>query len=359
MSVKSQILINAYALKNVFSGIGTFTDQLFNSILTNNRAQKYDFTFYISPKSRNYFGKNYPYIDASRMHQYWNPFKEKYDLVHFTDQFFKRLEPRKFTAKTMVTVHDLNFMHEPGKNSAKRAKYLKKVTNHLLHVDKIVAISNYVKEDILRYVAVSPEKIVVIHNGANCPALPSLEFRPDYFPQKPFLFSIGTINPKKNWHVILPLLKYYEGDYILAGEPSESYVASMQMLAKQYGVENKLKIIPPISNESKNWYYHHCEAFMFPSLAEGFGLPVIEAMNCGKPVFISNKTSLPEIGGEVAFTFDDFDEETMLSVFQRGMDTYYADRHHYIDIAQQHASQFSWEACAQQYIDVYESLLTK
>ena len=65
----------------------------------------------------------------------------------------------------------------------------------------------------MRYVAVSPEKIVVIHNGANCPALPSLEFRPDYFPQKPFLFSIGTINPKKNWHVILPLLKYYEGVY--------------------------------------------------------------------------------------------------------------------------------------------------
>jgi glycosyltransferase involved in cell wall biosynthesis len=92
--------------------------------------------------------------------------------------------------------------------------------------------------------------------------------------------------------------------------------------AKKFGVEDRVKLIGPATEEEKYWYYKNCEAFLFPSYAEGFGLPVIEAMYHGKPVFISDKTSLPEVGGDAAYYFRNFEPEYMQEVFKEGMRDY-------------------------------------
>jgi glycosyltransferase involved in cell wall biosynthesis len=109
-----------------------------------------------------------------------------------------------------------------------------------------------------------------------------------------------------------------------------------------------------VTEEDKYWYYKNCTAFTFPSLAEGFGLPVVEAMYFGKPLFLSSHTCLPEIGGDLAYYFDrDFDPEDMRAVFENGMNRYNQE----LGIRlRQRACDFSWEKCAASYLKIYREL---
>jgi glycosyltransferase involved in cell wall biosynthesis len=116
-----------------------------------------------------------------------------------------------------------------------------------------------------------------------------------------------------------------------------------------------VKLLGPVSAENKYWYLKNCSAFLFPSLAEGFGIPPIEAMHFGKPVFLSTKTSLPEIGGQYAYYFDDFNPENMCKVFDAGMKHYSQTNPKSLII--RHADQFNWEKSAKAYRKVYESVL--
>ena len=125
--------------------------------------------------------------------------------------------------------------------------------------------------------------------------------------------------------------------------------------AQKFGVADRVKITGPISEEDKAWYYKNCEAFVFPSIAEGFGLPVIEAMHFGKPVFLSTHTSLPEIGGDAAFYFENFEPETMQNAFAKGMETFKTNNMQQKVIA--HAMQFDWQETARQYLKLYDECL--
>ena len=122
------------------------------------------------------------------------------------------------------------------------------------------------------------------------------------------------------------------------------------------GVETQVKIIGTISEEEKQWYYTNCKAFLFPSLSEGFGLPVIEAMRYGKPVFCSNLTSLPEIGGKESYFFRSFSPEDMLAVFQKGMIDYELDLTKKDRIIAW-SKKFTWEQTAKEYEEVYSAAL--
>ena len=94
--------------------------------------------------------------------------------------------------------------------------------------------------------------------------------------------------------------------------------------------------------------------FVFPSLSEGFGLPLVEAMHFGKPVFISNATSLPEIGGDAAYIFPDFDPANMQAVFAEGMKDFKENNREEKVMAR--AALFNWDEAAQTYLNIYQQL---
>jgi glycosyltransferase involved in cell wall biosynthesis len=122
-----------------------------------------------------------------------------------------------------------------------------------------------------------------------------------------------------------------------------------------HGVADRVKIIGPIDDENKYWYLRNCAAFVFPSIAEGFGIPVIEAMHYGKPVFLSDKTSLPEVGGKLAYYFENFEQAHMQEVFRKGMSHY--ETYQPAAAIKKHADSFRWEDIAGQYLDIYRSLI--
>ena len=98
-----------------------------------------------------------------------------------------------------------------------------------------------------------------------------------------------------------------------------SYAKDMQKRILEEGLSDRFFLVGTIDEAHKIWYYQNAEAFIFPSLLEGFGLPVAEAMSMGLPLFISDKTSLPEIGGDDAYYFKNFEAESMKDVFISGM----------------------------------------
>ena len=104
-----------------------------------------------------------------------------------------------------------------------------------------------------------------------------------------------------------------------AGTPAAAAEAGKPAAAAQAGVADRVRVLIRISEADKAWYITQCLAYLQPSLAEGFGLPVVEAMQIGKPVFLSRLTSLPEVGGAAAYYFDDFTPATMQQTLVTGL----------------------------------------
>jgi glycosyltransferase involved in cell wall biosynthesis len=159
--------------------------------------------------------------------------------------------------------------------------------------------------------------------------------------------------PSKNVEAILQLARIWpEKNFVIAG-PGGSDFDRVKNAAQHMKIGN-VTLLPSIDTRQKAWLYQHCDAFLFPSIAEGFGLPPIEAMYFGKPVFASNRTSLPEICGNNAFYFDDFMPEKMRDVVELGLQTYAKDNPS--EAIKLHTRRFSWEKAAQSYLTLYLQL---
>ena len=143
---------------------------------------------------------------------------------------------------------------------------------------------------------------------------------------------------------------------VIAGRLDDpDYVKSLNEEADQNGTGSRLKILGPINESEKAWYLENCLAYMQPSFAEGFGLPVVEAMHFGKPLFLSNLTSLPEIGGDVAFYFNSFSPHHMQDVFKAGMQKF--EINGMASLIKERGEQFGWSTSAGKYLKVYQSLI--
>jgi glycosyltransferase involved in cell wall biosynthesis len=142
---------------------------------------------------------------------------------------------------------------------------------------------------------------------------------------------------------------------VLAGARSP-YSLEIAAQAESRGLDN-VQVLHDISDSQKAWLLAHCEAFLFPSLTEGFGLPPLEAMHFGKPVFLSRLTSLPEVGGDAANYFDSFEPVAMRRTIEDGI-----ARHERFALASRvaaHAASFSWARCTEQHVALYLGLLDR
>jgi glycosyltransferase involved in cell wall biosynthesis len=257
----------------------------------------------------------------------------------------------------VLTVHDLNFLYDDSKTAAKKEKYLRQLAAKIKRADHVVAISNFVLEDIKRHIPLTGKACSVIYNGCTIEAIETLT-PPALIPDAPFLFTIGTIVDKKNFHVLPALLAGNNYQLIIAGVTnSETYKDRIIESAKAFGVAERIVFTGAVSENDKQWYLKNCLAFLFPSISEGFGLPVIEAMYFGKPVILSTHTSLPEIGGDAAYYFENFEAVHMQAVLRHALDHF--EKNNRGEEMKQRAAIFDWKTSAAQYHAVYNSLLAK
>ncbi|MDJ1499137.1 glycosyltransferase family 1 protein [Cytophagaceae bacterium BD1B2-1] len=244
-------------------------------------------------------------------------------------------------------------MHDYRLSASKKKEELRKLQVKIDQASYLTVISEFTLKEVKTHLTIGNIPVQVIHNGCNFSSQTVITI-PSYIPPANFLFTIGTVVPKKNFHVLPAILTKNNLFLVIAGVNHDiDYKRKIEAEAKKWKVQDRVIFTGSISEEEKSWYYKHCTAFVFPSLAEGFGLPVIEAMYFGKPVFLSSLASLPEIGGNVANYFLNFDPQHMQEVLEKGLHENKSTTRS-VEICQR-ACSFSWEKAAQKYRNIYQT----
>jgi len=271
-------------------------------------------------------------------------------------------------AKKVVTVHDLVPFLFPHFQTLDNRWYHKRKLRYVLHgADHIVAVSENTKRDLVRLFDVEPERVTVVHNGCDPifrPCSQRVEMdavRKSYGVEGRYLLSVSTLEPRKNLQRLLDcflLLKkkpsYRDLNLVLVGASGwksrrlEANLGELRGKGLVFLQQVPRKVLPHLFSEA--------EVFVYPSLYEGFGLPVLEAMACGCPVVASRSSAIPEVVGDAGLLFDPMSVEEMAGNIQMFLD----DPGLRQKMARQgldRAQLFSWEGAARKVIDLYRSLL--
>lgn len=281
------------------------------------------------------------------------------DLVHFG----KTEQPVLYRGKTLTTIHDLTTMRfkNPSKNpvvfACKQYIYKFVVKRVARKSTRILAISQFVKKDVATFTGISPDKISVTLEAAN-PITDSLETIPE-LEQTPFVMYVGRPTPHKNLERLVEgfaLVQKKRPDLtlVLAGKMDENY-RRLQAWTEGQGIVGVL-FTDFVSEGQLRWLYEHAEAYVFPSLSEGFGLPGLEAMAHGCPLISSNATCLPEIYGDAAHYFDPTSTEAMAAKINEVLSNRDL-RNGLIAKGHEQVRKYSWQKTATQTLAVYNQVL--
>lgn len=350
-----EIFLESHNLKNKFGGFGQFNFHLLKAFSEKN-IPDLDFTLHVDDikLSQKDFGNNFSYKKYSSRTRYpLFRISKKYDLWHSLNQNTK-IEPRR-NLPYLMTIHDIHFVQEQKGNSERMDRFRKK----LERCDALVYISEFTKQNTREYFDIPNIPEYVIYNG-NSVISTDIQpgFQPDFIPHAPFLFSIGEFTERKNFASLVKMLAFLPDFHlVLSGNTDRPFLSTIKETIQQHKLEKRVHITGKISETSKLYYLKNCSGFVFPSLREGFGIPPIEAMAFGKPVFMSNNTSLPEIGGENAFYWDHYEPEYMASIVSAGLKKATKDPYFKKNVVA-NASRFDWSGTANQYLKVYRSLIT-
>lgn len=349
----TKILIDTERLRDLNSGLGQFCLNLGYELARQKPATD-ELTFLVPAQQPPVFGDTVQSRPAVWWDKLWR--SDEFRVWHATHQDAAYWPSSH--AKLILTVHDLNFLDRPDYSNAKKQRKLADLQRIVDRACAITAISEYTASVLRDRLTLPDVPLKVIYNGVSKLASSVLmdTVVKIAIADAPFFLYLGVIHPKKNVHTLLPLLQAFP-DYklVMAGPDAHEYARHVHDQAAKLGVSDQLIMTGAVDEATKSWLYERCEAFLFPSLTEGFGLPVVEAMSVGKPVFLSNLTSLPEIGGRDAVYFKTFEPDDMVETFRLGMQDFYDDPLK-ADRLRWRANRFSWERAAQEYWRLYQQV---
>ncbi|MEL6223257.1 MAG: glycosyltransferase family 1 protein [Cyanobacteria bacterium J06627_8] len=245
----------------------------------------------------------------------------------------------------VVTVHDVIPLRFPKRVSPLTLYSRYYVPQVLRQAEHIVANSTATAQDVVDFFDIPASSITPI----------PLAYDADHFrvldvPKKNYLLVLGRPDPHKNIHRVLDafaqLLNNSEVELWLAGTPDPTLTPQLMTHANELGIRQRVKVLDYISYDELPMLLNQAIALVFPSLWEGFGLPVLEAMACGTPVITSNLSSLPEVAGDAALLIDPYDVEAIA----QAMHTVFNDttvQHNLRTAGLKRVKQFSWEKTGQ------------
>jgi alpha-1,3-rhamnosyl/mannosyltransferase len=266
---------------------------------------------------------------------------------------------------SVVTIYDLIPALYPQHLPSARARLVYRATTRLAlaTAQQVITLSEASRRDLVERYGVPAAKVHVTHLAADArfrpqPAEDVAALRQKYGLPEGYVLYLGINKPHKN------LVRLIEAWAIVSGQPS---AAGCQLViagywdprypqarerAAQLGLRDRVRFLGPVAEEDLPALYSGCELFVFPSLYEGFGLPVLEAMACGAPVVCSNTSSLPEVAGDAALYFDPTDVEQMANTLVRALANRKLRQEMRARVLEQ-AACFSWEEAAKRTLEVY------
>jgi len=226
--------------------------------------------------------------------------------------------------------------------------------------DKIITVSHHAKQDIVKEYGVSPDKIEVIYEGADrdfsTNNVISKEELKKHFSQiqYPYFFYVGGLEKRKNIHFLINAWEEakLDGYHLVIGGGKSEEISALQKIAVAKGLN--IYFLGYVSQELLPSLYAHAQAFIYPSLYEGFGLQLVESMKMGTPVLCSNVTSLPEILADESCTFNPMDTRELAQKIQlMTLEKFQKEKSQRVLIRSQ---DFSWDRAIKKTIQVYEDL---
>lgn len=351
MEGKNKILVNLCDLANPTCGFGQIALNYGRQFSEN--SKDVHFIFLVPDNSWCSFGEDVDYVVIQGfLHKCFPFLLPKADVWHSVNQQQKLLRLSSDT-KFVFTIHDLNFLVE--KKPSKAKSKLAKIQRFVDKAKVITTISHYVADDIRKNLDLKGKEVRVIYNGVE--RIDDLQGeKPGFASNRPFFFTIGQIREKKNFHVLLDVMHSFPNyDLYICGDDHFDYAQLIRDQIHEKKLTNVF-LTGKISQNEKVWLYKNCEAFLFPSRVEGFGLPVIEAMQFGKAVFSSDCSSLPEVCGGHAVMWNNFKPEYMVQSIRNNLPGFY-DNKERIAQMREYANSFSYEKHIQGYLDLYKELL--
>lgn len=338
-----------------------------------------DYTLYVTTREAH-----------DRFHQRWSNFKVRSTLPHtpliripLTLSAELRKHPVdvlhvQFTAPpfcpcpAVVSIHDLSFEHLPQTFNVRSRTQLRLTVRHSAkRAARILTLSEYTRQDLIETYGIEAKRISAIPLAAPAHFAPVRDnkelqrVRHTYGIDGDYFLSVGSIQPRKN---LVRLVKAYAAlrgydanvklpKLVLVGKCAWLYDETLRAL-EEFGVKEAVILTGYVPDEDLPALYSGALCFIYPSYFEGFGLPPLEAMKCGAPVIVGNRTSLPEVVGDAGLTVDPFDVDAIAAAIMRLMHD--SDLRKELSLkGQKRASTFDWRETARKTLKVYEEVAGK
>jgi glycosyltransferase involved in cell wall biosynthesis len=277
------------------------------------------------------------------------------------------LPPTRRTTRTLLTVHDLSFLHCPEAFVPALRRYLERVVpRSIARADLVLADSAHTRSDIVSLLGVPPDRVQVLYSGVP----PGFRTQPELgegerlrarygLGGRRYVLSVGTLQPRKNYVRLIRAFANLEPETV---EPETQLVIAggrgwlYQDIFTEAGRHgDRVRILGFVDEADLPALYRNAALFAFPSLYEGFGLPVLEAMACGVPVVCSNASSLPEVAGDAALLVDPLETDGLAEAMARVLEDA-GLRREMVARGVAQAARFTWARAARQLVGVFDDL---
>jgi len=365
-----RIGVDAHILAGKFQGSRTYLLNLFHEVL--NREVPNNYCFFGHWSSGYPYGDDHQYVEfkstskIKRLTYETSPLlkENKIDLYHTT-----YISPLMVPCNTIVTIHDVLFETHPQyftKKEVLRNKIL--VRYSAQKAKQIHTVSEYSKRKIIELYDIPEHKVKVVPNGVNltrfCPDNKELSRDIVYekYGVKDYILTVGRIEPRKNHIQLLHAYKILKekkceqlGSLVIVGSPDFKFEQFFGRI-KELHLEEDVKIIDSVDDEMLPHIYRGARLFAYPTFAEGFGIPPIEAMACGIPVVSSNTTAIPEIIGDAGILID---PNNALEIAERIGELLgnLSLQRELISLGYAQAAKWTWQSSAQLYLNSLQEIL--
>lgn len=354
------------------TGIGTYTDKVLSSLLKQDKENYYHI-YWSGDNYREFEFNNTKILMASKKHHRFfeqnyfpqNTKEENIDIFHMPQNGIGLSE--NITCKKIVTIHDLiPYIMPETVGKGYLLKFFKEVPKALEVCDGILTVSEWSKKDILKFFPVDESKVFVtplaadnIYKPLNKKKCKEL-LTSVYNITNPFILYIGGFSARKNVKALISafskIYKELNDDYNLVivgatrdqGQLLSEFSSNLELASKiiftGFAPEEHLPIL-----------YNACEAFVYPSLYEGFGLPPLEAMSCGAPVITSNLTSIPEVVKDAGILIDPYNEDELMDAILKLLQNDNIKKL-YSEKGLKRSKEFSWSKTAEKTLQAYKTV---
>jgi glycosyltransferase involved in cell wall biosynthesis len=332
-----------YSLGGALSGVGVYSREILNGLAASEFAENWDW-FY---RSQRFFRARREPKPANVHRRFlsdnWGD--RSADLFHGLNQ---RLPRRRFR-RQVATFHDLFVLSAEYSSPDFRRRFEKQARDAAAGSDLIIAVSRFTATQVEAYLKVPPSRIRVVHHGVVSRSIPQ-------FRREKILLCVGAIQRRKNQTMLIRAFRSLPEGWILVLAGSQGFEAdeALREIANSPCVD-RIRITGYLSEPQLAEWYARASIFAFPSLDEGFGMPVLEAMAAGVPVIASNRSALPEVCGNAALLVNPEDEDEIASALQL-LAKDESCRNQLIQRGFARCAEFNWKRSVEETLRVYREM---